>query len=218
VKRSGVELLVLDVHGVVLNAYWPDFLREIARRTGESTEEVVGRWHRSLRDDAWSGRIEEAELWRRLIPSTPASGDWRAALEAGYRRGAAAPHLRRWAALLPLWLLSNHRSEWLLPRLVRFDLNDCVDRVLVSDAIGAAKPDPAAFLPILEAVSDPRRILFIDDQRRNVEVAQEMGMSALHADPHGAWVSRVDHVLRSAPSRAFAPSTLDRLRAARARE
>ena len=35
----------------------------------------------------------------------------------------------------PIWLLTNHRTEWLLPRLERFCIADRFDRVLVSSAI-----------------------------------------------------------------------------------
>ena len=217
-RTPRVELLVFDVHGVILNAYWPRFLREIARHTNEAAEQVIERWHRSVRADAWTGKIDDAELWRRLIPSAAPTSKWREALEAGYVPGPAAPHLRKWAARRPIWLLSNHRSDWLLPRLVRFDVNDCIDRVIVSDASGAAKPDPAAFHEILNGAISPRHILFVDDQARNVDVARDLGMTALRAEPEGDWIARVDDALGSAPPRAISSSAGGRRRAARIHE
>lgn len=194
-----IDLLVLDAHGVVLNAYWPRFLREVARLTHESAAEVLGRWHDGLRTDAWLGRISDDELWRRLIPADHAHHDWRAILEAGYTLGPAAPHLQRWRACVPIWLLSNHRTHWLLPRLKRLGVLEYFERILVSDTVGAAKPEPRAFDGLLEPDSRAQRVLFVDDQACNVTAARQRGISAIHAQPESGWVAAVNELLRAMP-------------------
>lgn len=197
--RSRIDLLVLDAHGVVLNAYWPRFLREVARLTYEPVEEVLRRWHDSVRIDAWLGRISDDELWKRLAPADHARHDWQAILEAGYTCGPAEPHLRRWRAWVPVWLLSNHRTHWLLPRLSRFGVLGCFDRILVSDAIGASKPDARAFGELLRQRSGSKRVLFVDDQADNVDAARQLGIHALHAHTDGRWVADVDAVTGAIP-------------------
>ncbi len=190
-----IELLVLDAHGIILNAYWPTFLHEVALHTGESHDEVNRRWHNHVRDDAWSGRINDHELWQRLTLSQAGIHDWCGILESGYTVGPAAQHLSAWSRAVPIWLLSNHRTHWLLPRLERFDLIGHFDRVLVSDKIGATKPDPSAFGEVLNRVKESNRILFVDDHRVNVAVAQRLGIQAICAEPHTPWESRVDDML-----------------------
>jgi FMN phosphatase YigB (HAD superfamily) len=197
--RPRIELLVLDAHGVVLNACWPRFLRELARLTHEPEEDVVRRWHERVRTDAWLGRISDDELWKRLMPTDHARHNWRAILEAGYTCGPAAPHLRRWSECVPVWLLSNHRSHWLLPRLSRFGLLGCFERILVSDTIGAAKPDQEAFDVLLGKNSHSKRVLFVDDQACYVEAARQMGIRSLHAHSDGSWVASVYNSLGASP-------------------
>ena len=126
-----VDLLVLDAHGVVLNAYWPHFLGEIARCIGEPEHELTRRWHDTLREDAWCGRIDDEELWNRLTRARMNDAECRALLEAGYTLGPLAVHLNAWATRVPVWLLSNHRSHWLRPRLQRFGIYHLFQRVLV---------------------------------------------------------------------------------------
>ena len=193
--KPRMDLLVLDAHGVVLNAYWPRFLCEIAQRTGEPVERVVDRWHVHVREDAWLGRINDEELWGRLVPACAGRHDWQAVLEAGYTLGPASAYLQRWTAHLPIWLLSNHRSHWLLPRLERFNLMGCFERILVSDAIGAAKPEPKAFDDILKYGPPSQRILFVDDQACNVAAARQRSIRALQTDAGRAWVDTVDNLI-----------------------
>jgi FMN phosphatase YigB (HAD superfamily) len=157
-----------------------------------------------VRTDAWLGCIGDDELWRRLIPDHHARYDWRAILEAGYTCGPAEPHLRRWSACVPVWLLSNHRTHWLLPRLQRFGVLECFARIVVSDTMGAAKPDATAFGELLRQRSASKCILFVDDQACNVEVARRLGIPALQAQPDGRWVAEVDAVTGAIPTGAHA--------------
>lgn len=194
-----IDLVVLDVHGVVLNNPFRTFLRELAHRTAQGSVSVQDRWERELRLPAWTGTIGDEELWSRLVgPRGARTGvDWRGELESRYALGPAAPHLDRWRARVPLWLLSNHRTHWLRPRLERFGLASKFDRVLVSDALGVAKPDPRGFQALLDSQPDPQRVLFVDDQARNVRAARELGLRALHLTPDLAALAEVDRLLGS---------------------
>jgi HAD superfamily hydrolase (TIGR01509 family) len=101
-----------------------------------------------------------------------------------------------------LWILSNHRSPWLEPRLERFDLDRFFERVLVSDRIGHAKPDAGAFAPLLESRSP---LLFLDDRKRNVEAARALGIEAVHLTHDAPWLATVDRFVLSATGRADTP-------------
>jgi putative hydrolase of the HAD superfamily len=201
-NATRIELLLLDVHGVLLTRAMPALLRRLARKTGQDLEALERYWRQELRGPAWRGEIDDHELWRRLTDGREPDPDGRAMLERLCRRGPAAELLPAWSARVPVWLLSNHRSHWLEPRLERFGIARHVDRVLVSDATGAVKPEPAAFAPALAQVGDPRRVLFVDDQASNVEAARRLGVPAVHAKGTG-WMRGVDARLPApaAPSR-----------------
>ena len=194
-----VDLLVLDVHGVVLNNPFRTFLRTLATRTEQDPVELETRWDEELRLPTWLGRTGDAELWSALLgrDALPRSSAWwRARLEGTYALGPAAPLLERWHEHVSIWLLSNHRASWLKPRLDRMGLDAHVDRVLVSDELGAVKPAPEAFEPILRAYPDPSRVLFVDDQLHNVTAARSFGLRAVHLQPDERSLRVIDKLVR----------------------
>ena len=82
-----------------------------------------------------------------------------------------------WGAIAhdgPMWLLSNHRTSWLLPRLERFGVADRFERILVSDVLAAAKPSAAAFA----ALQGRDDLIFYDDSQCNVDAARSFGIDA----------------------------------------
>ena len=122
-KNSTPALLVLDGQGVVFNAPLRKFFDRLASELGLEAQEIHRRWDSKLRDLAWSGKLpEDQELWRRLAGPQADTTALSVALEAEYQLGPAAGHLAAWSSRIPIWLLSNHRSHWLLPRIERFQL------------------------------------------------------------------------------------------------
>jgi FMN phosphatase YigB (HAD superfamily) len=164
-------LVVLDVHGVVFTNPFPAFIREIGEHIGIGGDELFRRWRARWRQPFWEGSITEAEMWEAIAPGLDA-GELRADLESRYRRGP-------WFDFVcdhdgPMWLLSNHRTDWLLPRLERFEVIDRFELILVSDALGASKPSPGAFAA-LRARDDA---VFFDDSLCNVRAARALGIEA----------------------------------------
>lgn len=104
--------------------------------------------------------------------------------------------LERWSRQVPIWLLSNHRHDWLVPRLERFGVMRFFERVIFSDMMGVAKPDPEAYRHIVAHLSPPSSALFVDDQSRNVAAAAKLGLQAVHAGVGLAWIATVDNALR----------------------
>ena len=168
------RLLVLDGQGVVFNNPFPAFLADLGVRTGVGELEISSRWTDELRLPFWTGQLGEAAMWARLAPGISTT-DLRQDLERRYAPGPMYDHVRRSTGRL--WLLSNHRGDWLRPRLERFALTERFERILVSDEQGAAKPSPEAFVDLLGA-----GCLYIDDLANNIEVARSLGIDALHVD------------------------------------
>ena len=188
-----VRRLVLDVHGVVLNNPLPAFLVELARETAQAPEALRRRWTDEIRRDTWLGRIPDREVWSRLTLDRGGEQAWLRRLEERYAPGPAAAHVDRWRRRAPIWLLSNHRSPWLLPRLARLDLHEPFATILVSDDLGALKPERSAFEAALAGLDGPEGVLFVDDQAHIVEAARALGLESVQARPGDAgWVDAVD--------------------------
>jgi len=168
------QLLVLDGQGVVFNNPFPAFLADLGVRTGVGEPEVTSRWSDELRLPFWTGQLSEAAMWARLAPGLSTTG-LREDLERRYAPGPLYDLVRRSTARL--WLLSNHRGDWLRPRLERFALTERFERILVSDEQGVAKPSPEAFAHLINT-----SCLYIDDLPKNIDVARSLGIDALHVD------------------------------------
>ncbi len=164
-------VVVLDVHGVVINNPLPGFLRDVGDRTLVGGDELLRRWRARWRRPFWEGSITEQEMWEAIAPGLDAV-ELRADLEARYRPGPWFHFVMRYDG--PMWLLSNHRSAWLMPRLERFGVADRFERILVSDALGAAKPSPRAFA----ALQARHNAVYFDDSPCNVEAARALGIEA----------------------------------------
>jgi FMN phosphatase YigB (HAD superfamily) len=169
------RILVLDVHGVIFTNPLARFLAELAQRHRRESAEVLQVWADELRRPFWLGELDEDRMWRRLYPAADPAA-LTAELEGRYARGPLFGALE--SIPEPVWLLSNHRTSWLLPRLARFGLADRFERVYVSDAIGCIKPEAEAFrLVQREAVG--RDVTYVDDKPANVAVAAEVFAEAL---------------------------------------
>lgn len=168
---SDGSLIVLDVHGVVISNPFPGFLREVGERVGLGGDEMLRRWRAYWRLPFWEGSITEAEMWEAVAPGLDAAR-LRSDLERRYQRGPWFEFVMQHDG--PMWLLSNHRTDWLMPRLDRFGLTGRFECTLVSDALGAAKPSPMAF----EALRARDDTVFFDDSPCNVEAARALGIAA----------------------------------------
>jgi len=179
------DTLVLDIHGVVFNAPLQRFLFDIGERTREGGSALRFRWKHELRLPFWEGRIDEAVLWRSIAPGMDVA-ELRGELESRYTVGPLFSVVTDFPG--SVWLLSNHHSPWLADRLSRFGITDRFEQVLVSDVLGAAKPDPRAFQPVVD-ISHQRRVLFLDDQIQNIAAARSLGLCARLVDPSGVVVT-----------------------------
>ena len=193
------KVLVLDGQGVVFNSPFKKFLSSFAKINRLEYEQVERRWESRIRELAWRGLISDEQLWNELAGRKINVRETMLALSAGYEPGPAAKRLATWSQTVPIWLLSNHRSAWLLPKLEAFGLSSAFDKLLVSDRTGFIKPELGAFRQLLHGVSSAQDILFIDDQLHNVEAAQAMGCRAIFAAPGRSWLKRVDAALHTNP-------------------
>jgi putative hydrolase of the HAD superfamily len=180
------RLLLLDAGGVLVSTGpMTASVGVVAQRTGRPFDDCWEHWQR-LRPDFWRGRLGHEDLWREM---GVADGGDECELAA---RGAVTllPHAQEIAGLpVRTWVLSNHRTAWVMPVLEPLVRDGHIERVLVSDEIGAYKPEPRAFEIPLELSGVPAPdVLFVDDKQRNLDAAAAVGMQTLLADADGAWL------------------------------
>ncbi|MCO5102181.1 MAG: HAD-IA family hydrolase [Burkholderiaceae bacterium] len=102
------------------------------------------------------------------------------AVRESARRAVAAAR----AAGLRVGILSNELElYWGRPFMDRLDLLRDIDVLVDATHTHILKPDPRAYALALEALGvDAQRVLFVDDQLRNVEGARRLGIEAVHFD------------------------------------
>lgn len=75
----------------------------------------------------------------------------------------------------------DHRRAWMRDVL---GMDTHMDRAFYSCEMGVAKPDPAYFRHILDALGlDAEETGFVDDSLANVEAARSVGIRSVHHDP-----------------------------------
>jgi len=86
-----------------------------------------------------------------------------------------------------VWCLSNDISEWSKKLRARFELDKYVHGFVISGDVGVRKPEQAIFDRLIsQLTASLRDAVFVDDQRRNLDVAAALGfgtvlfMSASH--------------------------------------
>ncbi|MGC0400358.1 putative hydrolase of the HAD superfamily [Streptomyces sp. SAI-126] len=187
---TGVDALILDYNGVLglqpTNAMWIRLadLAEWPHRHLPSFQDAF--WAPRNAYDA--GELSDLAYWAKVLGHHPGPR-WlrtlRAADTAMWTR--TDPRVldilyRARAADLPMVLLSNapaHLSNVLDATDWRREL---MDDALYSARLGLYKPDPAAYEHALAAtgVTDPRRVLFVDDREDNCRAAADLGLRTLH--------------------------------------
>jgi len=81
---------------------------------------------------------------------------------------------------IPLYGLTNLPSEKFPTLIERLEFLEWFESVVVSGAVGIAKPDPEIYTHLLETCSlAPESTLYIDDVLENVDGAKAQGFSAL---------------------------------------
>ncbi len=81
----------------------------------------------------------------------------------------------------PIYGLTNWSDETMQDEFKRWDIFRLVDDMVVSGREKILKPDPALYNCLLTRFNlKPEECVFIDDNQKNVDAAERMGIHALH--------------------------------------
>lgn len=187
VSPPPVRALVLDLGGVVVD--WDP--RHLYRKLFAGDEAAMEYFLSHVCTGAWNEAQDAGRPFAAAIAERQARfPDYRDQIAAFWERWdemlagpiAGAPELLRElvGAGVPVYALSNWSAETWPRARDRFDFWDCFDGIVLSGAVGVAKPDPAIFQHLLDTHDlEAATTLFVDDMERNVAVARRLGLQAL---------------------------------------
>lgn len=186
------DLVVLDVGGVLFTDIETNLKQALTQATACSKEAVFSAFG-SMEEDLWCGRISTEEFWRSLGGKLRHHFDSQLWDEACVELQApllSQQSLDNLVGKYDVALLTNHRPEWLFPRLDRAGLNAAFSPVVVSAIVGRMKPDPRIYETVNNKLSrNYDRRLFIDDRPINLQPAVDLGYQVISADPRHDWES-----------------------------
>ena len=95
-----------------------------------------------------------------------------------------------------VWCLSNDISEWSKKLRARFGLDKYVRGFVISGDIGVRKPEQTTFDYLIGQLTvSPSDAVFVDDQRRNLDVAAALGFSTILFVPAGHDLTDEKHIV-----------------------
>lgn len=191
--QRSIDAVVLDVGNVLIQWDPRALYRKIfLNADGTPDEDKVVWFLDTICDQHWNiqqdlGR-SIAEGNAALIRKHP---EWREAIEAYYGRhlealpGPIESTVACMRALknagLPVHGLTNYGRETFAMAKTRFDFLNEFDGVVVSGEEGLVKPDPAIFEILTSRFKlTPKRTLFVDDSRANIDAADKLGFQVHH--------------------------------------
>ncbi len=180
--RDGVDVLLLDVGGVIVPPANPAAVARVERALGLVTGELgalLYEW------EPWyalsTGRTDVAAYWAAL----GARVGWEPAALASLLRPVWEPAgidpeviglVRAVRSRMRVAVLSNATLA-LERQLAGFGVRDLFDPIINSARVGLRKPDPRIFQHAIDVLGVPaNRILFVDDKQRNTRVAEDLGI------------------------------------------
>jgi 2-haloacid dehalogenase len=181
------DIVVFDFGGVLF-----DWNPRHLYRTLIADEAEMERFLSEVANDAWNARQDAGRPWdeaiAELVERYPAQEAlirayrerWPETLAGSFPDTVAVLHELK-AAGTPLYGLTNWSQETFPLAQARFPVLDLFDGIVVSGQEGMAKPDPRIFRRLLERFSlAAERLVFIDDNRANVDAAVALGIHAIH--------------------------------------
>jgi len=195
IQAPPVEHLILDLGGVVLPSAMPQVIADLAAHSAKTDQQLWRYFNTRLFAPFWGGRLSLEEFWAAFteFAGVPVqTGRWQTEMTTSMLHPLDhIASVRRWAAAVPVGILSNQRAEWVLPVLGAAGLVDVLDPLLISSLTGLVKPDPLAIAQLTRLGPAPERVLYVDDRPAALRAAERLGITTLDADDRRDWLDRV---------------------------
>lgn len=181
-----IENVVFDIGNVLLDV---DFLRSLRHYT-KNDEETKRCYRAFAKDDAWTlldkGTYSEEEVMQKFIKNDPEMEPYmRAYFEGMENLLIPFGYLDAWIDSVKadgkqVYILSNWPKFVHKKFIKEMDFLEKVDGYLLSYMEKLTKPDHAYYKRLLDRYElDAKTCVFIDDQQKNVDAAEDMGMKGI---------------------------------------
>jgi putative hydrolase of the HAD superfamily len=181
---SKIRAVLFDFGGVLAEEGFRNGLLQLAVEQGLS-EDLPQQGMRAVYDSGFVlGRGTAGDFWALLKARTGLSGDddalSRRLLDGFVLRPSMLELVRRLRrAGFTTGILSD-QTDWLDALDARYHFFDAFDHIYNSYYLGRGKRDPATFRRVVDDLGlDPAAVLFVDDDRGNVERARAAGLGAI---------------------------------------
>lgn len=189
-KERKITTIIFDLSEVYLTGL-KESQDHFAKLWNVSPEEVYGQFKSADLEAFWHGKITEDEFWKRIITEN----NWKfsvAEIKKLVRdnfkeiEGTRTIIEKLKKMGFQLGLLSVHSKEWVKHCEDKFDYHKLFNSVVYSFEIEVCKPDKKSYEHIIQKLRvSPEECLFIDDSKRNIDSAREMGINVIHfKDPN----------------------------------
>ena len=202
------HVVALDASVIFADPMWSLF-DVVGADAGRSAHAIAAIFHYEFAVNLWSGRLAEQQFWplftdRVGLAATPPR--WRATMLDAVEELPGFRTLPGLADRCELWLVANHRHEWLGPILHSTGAVRYLERKFISSRTGLVQPQPATYQH-LRRLTSGRPVLFVGGTAAHAAGAQAAGMSAVAADTAGQWKRAVQEWVGSRPRRSVVLSS-----------
>lgn len=186
--HSKRNVVIFDFGGVLVD--WNP--RHLYRKLFGDDEEGMERFLTEVTTNEWNLQQDKGRPWSEAVALLTKEHPQHVGLIAAYHE--------RWPETLkgpiddsvtilhdlkkaghPLYGLTNWSHETFPFARERYAFFDWFDGIVVSGEEGMIKPDPKLYETLLERYDiDPKRAIFIDDNKHNVEAAEALGIHGIH--------------------------------------
>lgn len=202
-----IKAIVFDFGGVMATFFRPELFQTLEAELGlqaGSLSEIL--WRSPEWRLAEVGAISEQEYWRRIAPRlgfhtqaerTPVRiRDLQQALFGDVEVDPNMVDLiRGLRSRYRTGLLSNTSASQPQRLIQQYNLEGLFDVVVLSAAVGLAKPDPAIYRLALQRLGTaPETTIFVDDYEPNVAAAAELGIQGVHFTGYEPLVSALERL------------------------
>lgn len=186
-SSSKFQILYSDIGGVLGTNGWDTGLREkIAAHFNLELNEVESR-HHLMFDSYERGHMSFEDYLRYVFFDVPRAFTVEEMREYSYNESVAWPQnikflkCTKQANGLKLALISNEGRGLTEHRVRKFHLRELADFMIFSHCVGYRKPDREIWrLALNLAQVTPRESLYLDDRKMFVDIAADMGFTAVH--------------------------------------
>ncbi|UPG91924.1 HAD family phosphatase [Luteibacter aegosomaticola] len=182
------DVVIFDFGGVIVD--WNP--RHLYRKLFGDDEAGMERFLAEVTTPEWNLRQDAGRPWKEavaeLTAAHPSQVDlitafherWDETLKGPIDDSITILHDLKQAGH-PLYGLTNWSGETFPIARARYDFFNWFDGIVVSGDEGMIKPDPKLYETLLERYDiDPKRAVFIDDNKANVDAAEALGIHGIH--------------------------------------